>query len=320
MKHYFALQYKIINRHFQDSGLKPMLAWTLLSGGFVGISALLFMKSEYASLIYVPMGLAAIGNLSALRRSEFLMLCFGDQNFRKIRLTENLLAAIPFIAVLCFNQSYAEAGVMVVVSGSMALWQFRSTMSLTIPTPFGKNPFEFVVGIRNTWYLIPGCYLLSGVALYSENFNVGMGSILLLFAIQLSYYTKPENEFYVWFFQASPRKFLLGKIKTAILHSSLLALPAALITCFAFPNYIHFIVLIFPLGWSFLTFMIVSKYVTFPDDLNITQGIMLVICVWFPPLLLVLIPYLFRKAEDRLSYLLKSEFQSDQFEIKQKHD
>lgn len=297
-----------------------MLAWTLLSGGFVGISALLFMKSEYASLIYVPMGLAAIGNLSALRRSEFLMLCFGDQNFRKIRLAENFLAAIPFIAVLCFNQSYAEAGVMVVISGCMALWQFRSTMSFTIPTPFGKNPFEFVVGIRNTWYLIPGCYLLSGVALYSENFNVGMGSVLLLFAIQLSYYTKPENEFYVWFFQASPRKFLLGKIKTAILHSGLLVLPAALITCYAFPNYIHFIVLTFPLGWSFLTFMIVSKYVTFPDELNITQGIMLVICVWFPPLLLVLIPYLFRKAEDRLSYLLKSEFQSDQFEIKQKHD
>jgi len=39
--------------------------------------------------------------------------------------------------------------------------------------------------------------------------------------------------------------------------------------------------------------------------MNITQGVLLALCIWFPPILVVLIPYLFKKSENRLSSLLK---------------
>ena len=63
--------------------------------------------------------------------------------------------------------------------------------------------------------------------------------------------------------------------------------------------------LFFLVGWAFLVCMIVSKYAAYPDELNLTQAILMSLCVWFPPLLIVLIPYLFFKSQNRLCSLLK---------------
>ena len=129
--------------------------------------------------------------------------------------------------------------------------------------------------------------------------------MLLVFATTLSYYTKPENEFYVWTYNRNPRQFLFGKIKTAILYSSSLAIPIALVLAVFYYQNIGLILLFFAIGWAFLTAVIFAKYSAYPDEMNIPQGILLAICLWFPPVLIVLIPFLFRKSENQLSSLLK---------------
>ena len=129
--------------------------------------------------------------------------------------------------------------------------------------------------------------------------------MLLVFAITLGYYAKPENSYYVWSFSLSPKMFLIHKIKIAMLFSSLLALPVALILAIFFPGKIEFMLLFFLVGWAFLVCMIVSKYAAYPDELNLMQAILMSLCIWFPPLLIVLIPYLFFKSQNRLSSLLK---------------
>jgi hypothetical protein len=98
---------------------------------------------------------------------------------------------------------------------------------------------------------------------------------------------------------------LFSKIKTAILFSTLLALPIAIVLVTFFSQNIGILSLSFLAGWAFLISVIVSKYSAYPDEMNITQGILLALCIWFPPILVILIPYLFKKSENQLSGLLK---------------
>ncbi len=305
MKEYFRLQYRMINRRLKDAGVEPLLAYIILIVAFIGLSAYLFHKTEFAGYIYVLFPLMLAGKLSESRRTEFIKLCFGDRKLKEIRILENLIIATPFLIFLIYKQLFVLALVLVILTTLLALANFRTPVSVTIPTPFSKTPFEFTTGFRNSFYLIFAAYALTIIAVSVGNFNLGIFSMLLVFAITLGYYAKPENPYYVWSFSLSPKMFLIHKIKTATLFSSLLALPVALILAIFFPGKIEFMLLFFLVGWAFLVCMIVSKYAAYPDELNLMQAILMSLCVWFPPLLIVLIPYLFFKSQNRLSSLLK---------------
>jgi len=293
----------MLNRRFKDAGLEPWLAYLALALGFSGFSLYLFYKTDLAAPVYVLIALALLGGFSETRRNDFLNTCFGDQKLKKIRVAENLLAVLPFVAFLGYKQELLSA--LALISGCilLALVNFRTTLNVTIPTPFYKKPFEFTVGFRNTFYLIIAAYALTGIAVSVGNFNLGIFAMLLLFVISMSYYGRPENEYYVWIHSHSARQFLLEKIKTALLYASGLALPIALVLGLVFPQNLNAILLCFLLGWSFLVFIIVGKYAAYPDEMNIPQGVLLALCIGFPPLLIVLIPYLFRQSENRLNRL-----------------
>ena len=293
------------NRRFKDNGFNPFFAYIILAVVFSGLSIYLFNMTEFAEYIYLLSALTFVGNLSETRRTEFLKICFGERQLRKIRITENLIYSMPFLAFLLYKQLFVSAGLLFTSTVILALVNFRTSLNFTIWTPFSKQPFEFTSGFRNTFYLFFLAYILTIIAVFVNNFNLGVFSMLLVFATTLSYYTKPENEFYVWTYNHNPRQFLFGKIKTAILYSSSLAIPIALVLAVFYYQNIGLILLFFAIGWAFLTAVIVAKYSAYPDEMNIPQGILLAICLWFPPVLIVLIPFLFRKSENQLSSLLK---------------
>jgi hypothetical protein len=217
------------NRRFKDTGFEPLLAYPLLTIGFIGLSIYLFNKTEFAVYVYLLSALTLIGKLSETRRTEFLKICFGDIQLKKIRITENLARSMPFFAFLLYKQLFLFAGFLLALTTILALVNFRTTLNFTIWTPFSKRPFEFTTGFRNTFYLFFVAYVLTFIAISVNNFNLGVFAMLLLFATTLSYYTKPENEYYVWTYNSNPRQFLFSKIKTAILFSSSLALPIVLV-------------------------------------------------------------------------------------------
>ena len=293
------------NRRFKDAGFEPLLAYFILTVGFVGLSIYLFHKTEVAEYIFLLSALTLIGKLSETRRTEFLKICFGDTKLKKIRVTENLICSLPFLIFLFYKQLFLIALLLFILTTILALVNFRTTINFTIWTPFSKRPFEFVTGFRNTFYFFFAAYSLTAIAVSVNNFNLGIFAMLLLFATTLSYYTKPENEYYVWTHNVNAKEFLFSKIKTAILFSTSLALPIAMVIAIFYPQNIGILSLSFIVGWAFLISVIVSKYSVYPDEMNITQGVLLALCVWFPPILVVLIPYLFKKSENRLSSLLK---------------
>ncbi len=293
------------NRRFKDTGFEPLLAYLILTVGFVGLSIYLFHKTEFAEYIFLLSALTLIGKLSETRRTEFLKICFGDTKLKKIRVTENLICSLPFLIFLLYKQLFLSALLLLVLATTLALLTFRTTLNFTIWTPFSKSPFEFTTGFRKTFYLFFAAYALTAIAVSVNNFNLGVFAMLLVFATTLSYYTKPENEYYVWIYNVNAKEFLFSKIKTAILFSTSLALPIAIVIAIFYPQNIGILLLFFLVGWTFLISVIVSKYSAYPDEMNITQGILLALCIWFPPILVILIPYLFKKSENRLSSLLK---------------
>lgn len=295
----------MMNRRVKDSGIEPIFAYAILVIGFIGLSVYLFFKTEFAQYIYLFLALAITGKLSETRRTEFLRLCFGDSKFKKIRIIENLIIIFPFLLFLIYKKLFLSAIILLVLTTILALMNFRTTVNVIIPTPFSKRPFEFTTGFRNSFYVIFAAYALTIIAVSVDNFNLGIFALLLVFVTTLSYYTLPENAYYVWTYSLTPRQFLIKKIKTATLFSSLLALPVALMISIFFRQNMNVMLLFFLIGWAFLVCMIVSKYSSYPEEMNIAQGVLLVLCISFPPILIVIIPYLFLKSENHLSHLLK---------------
>ena len=295
----------MINRKFKDAGVEPLLAYIILLIGFFGLSFFLFYTSGFAAYIYLLIAFSLIGKLSETKRNEFLKLCFSNNNLKKIRIVENLIAAFPFLIVLGYKQLFFAGLTLIIITILLALVNFRTAINIVIPTPFYKKPFEFIVGFRNSFLIVLAAYGLSLIAVFVNNFNLGIFAMLLMFAITLSYYVKPEHEYYVWSHSLNALRFLFEKIRRAVIFSACLIFPIVMLLLTFFHQHSITLLLCYLAGFAFLTCMIVGKYAAYPDELNITQGILLSLGVWFPPLLIVLIPYLFYKSLNRLSPLLK---------------
>jgi len=304
MKAYFEIQYKLINRTFREANIAPLAAIALLIIVFLGFSMLLFYKTSFAQYIYVGTGLAFISKLSDTRRTEFLALCFGDALVRKIRILENSVLAVPFLAFLLYENCFLAGITLLIFAFAFALINVRKQSNFTLPTPFYRKPFEFTIGFRNTFYLIFIAYGLAVIAVSVNNLSLGVFAMIFIFAITITYYTKPEDEFFVWSYNTTARRFLYQKIKTATVFSTLLVFPIfALLGIFFFRDS-GTLLLFFLAGWAFLPCVIVCKYAAFPDELSVTQGVLLALCISFPPLLLFVTRYYFKESENRLNRIL----------------
>jgi hypothetical protein len=293
------------NRRFQDAGIAPLLAYVITIVGFFALSFYLFKTTEFAKYIYVLTAIMLLGRLSETRRYEFLKMSFTDTVLKKIRTTENLICTGPFLLILLYEKHFAFALFLIIATIFLALVHFKTSIQTTMWTPFSKRPFEFCVGFRNTFYLICIAYALTPIAISVNNFNLSIFTLLLVFAIALSYYSKPEPSYYVWVHAQNPRHFLFNKIKTSLLYSTLMVSPIVVANAIYFSPNGGLLLLFLMIGWAFLIVMVLTKYAAYPEEMSIPQGVLLAICLWLPPLLLIMIPYQFKQSENRLKQFLQ---------------
>ena len=305
MKEYFALQFTMINRRLRDAGVEPIFAYFILTIGFYLLSTYLFKKTEFAVYIYPFLYINFVGRLSETRRCEFLTICFGENHFKKIRIAENLIYTIPFISFLLYKQLIIPIVFILLISIILALLNFRTKFNYTIYTPFSKRPFEFTTGYRSTFPLFIIAYVLVIIAVNVNNFNLGIFSLMFVFGLSLSFYLPTENEYFVWNYSLNPRNFLINKIKTALLYSSALAIPIVVLLSFYFQQSIGLLFIFMLIGWGWIICTIVTKYSSYPNEINIPNGILLALCLTLPPMLIILTPIFFYKAEKRLKNILK---------------
>jgi hypothetical protein len=184
------------------------------------------------------------------------------------------------------------------------LFNFSANLNAVIPTPFGKKPFEFTAGFRKSFYVFPIAYFLTYISVSVGNFNLGIFSMLLIGIICFSYYSKIENDYFVWNYNLSPKEFLIEKTKTCFLFFTLLSLPIIITLSISFFREIDVLIVFLLLCYSYLTTIIFAKYSSFPDEMNISNGILIGLSLVFPPILILFIPLFYSQSIKKLNTIL----------------
>ncbi len=305
MTEYIKLQVKMVARKMIEFGINPIIGSLLLSVIFIFGSYLLFLKTELAGYIYMFIALSLVIKLSEGRRKDFLKSVFSISKYYKIRVMENISVILPFLLVLIYKQQYIESSVLVSTSALLVFIRIDINNNYTIPTPYYRFPFEFLVGFRSTFYLfIIVCFLVF-MSIRVGNFNLGAFSVIVVYFIIINYYLKLENEYYVWSFSCSPEMFILNKIKTSLWYSTSLVIPIAIALGLFFSENIYTLLIIIVLGYVYLITIILAKYSSYPTEMNLPQVILIGFSFLFPPLLLGIIPFFYIRSTKHLNEILK---------------
>ncbi len=305
MTFYFLLQFKMLNRRLADFGLPPMIAYFLFPIAFVVLSNHLFSKIEFATYIYTTIAMGLSLKLSDRKRNTFLKSSFNNKDYLKLRMLENITLSLPFIGFLIYKQEFIPVMVNVIIAIALTFVNFNIGFNHTIPTPFHKRPFEFAVGFRKTYFIFPIAYVLMAIAIYVANFNLGIASMLLVFLVSISYYSKLENEYYIWNYNLTAQAFLSRKIKTGIYNVSLLSIPIVIPLSFYFYDHFLLLALFFLLGQIYLIAVILAKYSSYPNAMHLPQGILIALSFVFPPILVAILPYFYFQSTKNLNSILK---------------
>ena len=295
----------MLNRKMIDFGLPPLIGYTVLPMVFILGSNQLFEKTAFANYIYGLLALIVISKLSEPNRNNFLKSIFSKKKYRNIRIVENIIYCLPFTLFLIYKKQYIFSLLLNLVVIITALFNFNTNINITIPTPFSKNPFEFTVGFRKTFYAFPIAYFLTYISIAVGNFNLGVFSILLIGLICFSYYSKIENEYFIWNFKQSPKEFLLEKIKIGLTYFTLLILPSLIALGISFYHEIAMLIVFLILCYAYLLTIILAKYSAFPNNMHLPQGILIVMSFVFPPILFVVIPLFYSQSIKKLNTILK---------------
>lgn len=304
MKDYFKIQYVMTNRKIKEAGLNPLLGYLLALTAFVLLSEYIFHKTEFAKHLVILTCLSLQFKLSERNRMDFLLSTFGDKSKMRIRVVENFIVCIPFISILLYKSFLFEASVLFLFSIILALFSFHTNFNITIPTPFSKRPFEFSTGFRKTFLIIPIAYALTVIAINVDNLNLGIFAFLLVFLTSISYYHKPEQEYYVWVHAETPKAFLKNKVFNASKNATLLVIPILFSLLIFYSKEFELILIFFLIGLLFIWTVILAKYSVYPGEVSIPEGIIIAFSLYFPPLLLAIIPFFYSKSINKLKYLL----------------
>lgn len=305
IRQYVLLQFRLINRHLVEFGIRPFWGYLLPAIGFTGLSLALFKQTVYAGYLYVFVALVTMQAFQSENRIDFLKNCFSKKDYLLIRRTEMALVALPFLLFLWFKGAYLLGlSLLLIVLLSSSAGSYRK-INLRISTPFYRHPFEFAMGFRNSYLMVVPAYLLSYMAIVAGNFNLGLFATGSLYFIGLTYYSAPEPFYYVWIFNCSEKGFLWYKIKTALIYSFVMALPAGLPLGLAFPDQVLTLIGIVVFGSLVLVAALLGKYAAYPSEINIIQALGLAACIIFPPMLLLILPLFYLKALKQLNPVLK---------------
>lgn len=294
MQEHFQLQYKLFNRHLREFGINPWLAYGLMVLLFIGISELFFQRMTLPEYIYPLISLSFFSILQNAERSEFFKRIYLPQKYQKIRIIEYILLALPFAIFMLYKAAFLSCIGFLAVVLVMSFLPNIKMSGRSLPTPFGRFPFEFTIGFRKSFPAFILAAILLGIALKVDNFNLGMFSIALVFAIFLSYFSLAEPLTYIRVFACSKSDFLQRKMKTAAFYSIAFALPFAVVLGIFYPAKILFIAALLLLGMLYVWAALLGKYAAYPSALNILQGFALGFSLMFPPLLLLVIPWFYK--------------------------
>ncbi|MEL6717656.1 MAG: hypothetical protein AAFP82_02990 [Bacteroidota bacterium] len=300
MEYYFKLQFRRILRKLEAFGIQPVLGIVIALLTFIVLSKLLYYKLIYANWVYVAIACSVLLSLGNQKRNDLLKNIFSIKRFRQVRMLENIAIALPFSLYLIYEEEYRFVLGVLIAALLFAMVTFRSVLHFTIPTPFWKFPFEFIIGFRKFFLLILLGFFLTFQAIQVENPNLGVFSLGLQFLIALVYYNQAENPYFVWIFKGTNQKFLGRKMVDALVCSSIITFLIFSSLIFFFPSYFFVLIGVQLLGYVLLVAIILAKYSAYPSEMSLPQVLLYTLSLIFPPLFLVSIPIFYKQSTQKL--------------------
>ncbi|VTR44677.1 hypothetical protein [Sphingobacterium thalpophilum] len=299
VSNYLKLQYRLLSRHIKDTGLPVVAAFLLLLALGYAVYHALAQYPIFGCYAIVLGNFQMLFLLTEKNRNDFLKNTFRKVDFHKIRLWENSLLILPSLIILLLHDQWWYVCLIAILSIVFAFLSFR-TFGRSIPTPFTKQPFEFIIGFRRSYLLLLVLYVLASIGFYVANPNLVLFCVACIALTCICYYQLPEPIFYLWNDHHTAKGFLMRKLGRGVLHCLILTIPLLLI-----------FVLFFPADWFnagivlagillLLPFAITLKYVAFPREINFPEVFVLILCFSFYPLILALLPFYYIKAISNL--------------------
>lgn len=284
--------------------MHPLLTAALILAAFLVLVYLIFLKAPFAPYLFALGGIALCLSLSRNERSEFLQACFKTKEYHRIRLMENASLILPFLAVLIWKGELFISLPLLTIALVLVYLPIRARFSMWIPTPFGRYPFEFTRGFRRTILLYFLAYILSYFAVHANNFNLAAILILATFLISATNFSVAEPVYYVWIYKQGPKYFLFEKVRVILLYVLLPSLPIAVALFIFFPITYWLTLIGLLVGVGYVLVFMLAKYASYPFELSISDGFVIVACIFFPPFMLIALPYFYLRSIKTLSTIL----------------
>ena len=304
VRYFLCLQIKMIHRSIRDWGISPLLAYAAIPVLFVVGSIVLFAHTEYAPWIYMGFAAMTLAQLGGAERQRVIYIVFQRRMRWRVRALENLLFISPFVAFLLYERkAWFAIGLLAVAMLAIPI-RIGNAATNVLPTPFSSRPFEFTIGFRTYVWILLGAYLLMVVGVYVTNGNLSIAALVLMMLVCANYYGWSEPVWYVWVYALAPNAFLWIKVNTAFRYFTVLLLPMVIVTAVSFPSHLLTILVVMAVGYGYLAMAVLAKYSALPGNISVPQGIFMVLSLVLPPLLLVSIPYFYRKALNNMMLIL----------------
>ena len=267
---------------------------------FILLSVLLFYKTEFARWFYLLIAAFIFMRLGDKSRSDQLELIYDKSRLVRIRLIENGLVMIPFLIYLLYAQQFLANIILFAIAVVLALFNSAIVWNRVIPTPFKRLPFEQIVGFRRSFLFLGLIYFICLKAIQVNNYNLGLATLAMLFLTIMSFYLKPEDRFFVWIYSTNSKGFLKRKMYDSFIATSVLTIPIFIALCAFFSDNILITLAVFGIGFVYVYSMIVAKYSAYPNEISVPQGLLYALSIWFPPMLLIIIPIFYKQAKRSL--------------------
>lgn len=287
-----------------DSGWNFTLVVFLSGIGFAAFTEWIYFKTGYAAYLMVLMALQICLRLGSKKRRENIELMFGPDQAKSIRLFENLVVCVPWSVSLLIHGLWLAALCLWVTAALIAFWVRKAELSLAIPTPFGKRPWEFASGFRKNILLLTLFHVLAVLAAGIGNANLGHGSLVFIILLSCTFCLRIESPTYVWMYHLTPLAFLKKKIGTAALQLVSLCLPVCLLLLWFFPAEWKIEMILISIGVLAVAVVMLAKYANYPHELSVPDAMMLTLAIYFPPILIAFLPFFYHRAIRKLSPIL----------------
>ena len=306
---------EVIQQHFRihrtrferaslEFGLDPLVSYILIPILFLGLSFVWMSKDTLTQWTYIFPPAFVLFIISHPDRLQFYKQIYTKVIFSKIRWIENFLIAIPFLLFMLFKTLFLPLIVLLFITIVISIKDRNDWISIAMPTPFYRFPFEFTSGFRYSWILILGLYALAIISCFVGNEALGIFSVISLTLSSTVYYQYPETEYFVWIHNMDSKTFIIHKIKIAIGYTLLIVTPMLILVVFMWPSYALWTILGVLSALMFLATAIVAKYTMYPQFFNLPLVLVMSLGFVAPPLLLILFPILFNKAVKNLKPIL----------------